>query len=241
MKILVACEESQAVTIELRKLGHEAYSCDIIECSGGHPEWHITQDVLPLLDGNCEFMSMDGQTHTIEGKWDMIIAFPPCTHLAVSGAAHFEKKRADGRQREAIEFFCQFLNADCDRISIENPVGIIAGKYIPKWFPDLAEKYGLPRKPTQIVQPYEYGHAAKKTTCLWLKGLPNLIPTNVVDPGEFYTSPTGMKYSVGASADMARDENGKIIPWNDTRTALIRSKTYAGIAKAMAEQWAGEV
>jgi hypothetical protein len=102
MKILVACEESQAVTKELRRLGHEAYSCDIIECSGGNPEWHIMQDVLPLLDGNCEFMSMDGQAHRIDGKWDMLIAFPPCTHLAVSGARHFEKKRADGRQREGI-------------------------------------------------------------------------------------------------------------------------------------------
>lgn len=240
MKILVACEESQAVTKELRKLGHEAYSCDIIECSGGHLEWHIRWDALALVNGNCTFLTEDGELHHIEGKWDMIIAFPPCTHLAVSGAAHFEKKRADGRQREAIEFFCQFLNADCDRISVENPVGIIAGKYIPKWFPDLAEKYGLPKKPTQIIQPYEYGHAAKKTTCLWLKGLPNLIPTNVVDPGEFYVSPKGRKFSVGSSSDMARDENGKIIPWNDPRTALIRSKTYLGVAKAMAEQWAGE-
>ena len=139
MKVLVACEESQAVTMELRKLGHEAYSCDIIECSGGHPEWHIMQDVLPLLDGDCEFVSMDGQHHTIEGKWDMIIAFPPCTHLAVSGARHFEKKRADGRQREGIEFFCQFLNVNCDRVAIENPVGIISGDYIPTYFPDLAK------------------------------------------------------------------------------------------------------
>lgn len=240
MRVLVACEESQAVTKELRQLGHEAYSCDIIECSGGRPEWHIMQDVLPLLNGDCEFMSMDGRTHSVNGKWDMIIAFPPCTHLAVSGAAHFEKKREDGRQREAIEFFCQFLNADCDRISIENPVGIIAGNYIPKWFPDLAEKFGLPKKSTQIVQPYEYGHAAKKTTCLWLKGLPNLVPTNIVDPGEFYVH-NGKKYSKGASADIARDENGKIISWNDPRTALIRSKTYLGIAKAMAEQWAGDI
>jgi hypothetical protein len=238
-KLLVACEESQTVTKELRRLGHEAYSCDIIDCSGGHPEWHIQQDVLPLLNGNCDFTTCDGIGHHIAGKWDMIIAFPPCTHLAVSGAAHFEKKRADGRQREAIEFFCQFLVADCERVSIENPVGIIAGKYIPQWFPDLAEKYDLPQKPTQIIQPYEYGHAAKKTTCLWLKGLPNLVPTNIVDPGEFYTSPDGRKYSVGASADMARDENGKIISWNDPRTALIRSKTYLGVAKAMAEQWGG--
>ena len=237
MKILVACEESQAVTIELRKLGHEAFSCDIIKCSGGHPEWHIMQDVLPLLNGRCSFKTMDGIEHSIDGKWDVIIAFPPCTHLAVSGAAWFEKKRNDGRQKDAIEFFCQFLNADCDRISIENPVGIISGKYIPKWFPDLAEKYNLPIKPTQIIQPYEYGHAAKKTTCLWLKGLPNLVPTNIVDPGDFYISPDGRKYSVGASADMARDENGKILSWNDTRTALIRSKTYTGIAKVMASQW----
>ena len=239
MKILVACEESQAVTIELRKLGHDAFSCDIIKCSGGHPEWHIMQDVLPLLNGRCSFKTMDGIEHSIDGKWDMIIAFPPCTHLAVSGAAWFEKKRNDGRQKDAIEFFCQFLNADCDRISIENPVGIISGKYIPKWFPDLAEKYNLPIKPTQIIQPYEYGHAAKKTTCLWLKGLPNLVPTNIVDHGDFYISPDGRKYSVGASADMARDEKGKIFSWNDPRTALIRSKTFDGIAKAMASQWSG--
>jgi hypothetical protein len=165
----------------------------------------------------------------------MIIAFPPCTHLAVSGARHFEKKRADGRQREAIEFFCQFLNADCDRIAIENPVGIISGDYIPKHFPDLAEKYNLPRKPAQIIQPYEFGDHARKTTCLWLKGLPLLVPTNIVDPGEI----VGKGFSVGASLDMARDENGKIISWNDPRTAKIRSKTFPGIAKAMSE-WAGE-
>lgn len=240
MKVLVACEESQRVCIAFRERGHNAFSCDIEPCSGGHPEWHIIQDVIPLIDGRCSFKTMDGIKHSIDGKWDLIIAFPPCTHLAVSGAAWFEKKRNDGRQKDAIEFFCQFLNADCDRISIENPVGIISGKYIPKWFPDLAEKYNLPIKPTQIIQPYEYGHAAKKTTCLWLKGLPNLVPTNIVDHGDFYISPDGRKYSVGASADMARDENGKILSWNDPRTAIIRSKTYTGIAKAMAEQW-GEI
>ena len=234
MKILVACEESQAVTNELRRLGHEAYSCDIIECSGGHPEWHVMQDVLPLLDGNCEFMSMDGHAHNIDGKWDMIIAFPPCTHLAVSGARHFEGKRGDGRQREAIEFFCQFLTADCERIAIENPVGIISGDYIPKWFPDLAQRYGLPKKPSQIIQPYEYGDHARKTTCLWLKGMPNLNPTRIVDPGEI----VGKGFSVGASLDMARDENGKILSWNDPRTAKIRSKTFPGIARAIAEQFA---
>ena len=236
MKILVA----QAVTVELRRLGHEAYSCDIIECSGGHPEWHIKDDVLKYMNGDqAIFWTMDGVGHITPAKWDMIIAFPPCTHLAVSGAAWFEKKREDGRQREGIEFFCKFLKANCARVAIENPVGIISGDYIPKWFPDLAEKYNLPIKPTQVVQPFEYGHAAKKTTCLWLRGLPPLTPTNVVDPGEFYIH-NGKKYSKGASADMARDENGKIISWNDPRTAKIRSKTYEGIAKAMAEQWAGE-
>ena len=142
MKILVACEESQVVTIELRRLGHEAYSCDIIEQSGGHPEWHIMRDVLPLLNGRCLFTTTDGVQHEVTDRWDMIIAFPPCTHLAVSGAKHFEKKRADGRQREAVEFFCQFLIADCDRIVIENPVGIISGEYVKTYYPDLAEKYG---------------------------------------------------------------------------------------------------
>lgn len=233
---MVACEESQAVTIELRKAGWEAYSCDIIECSGGHPEWHIMQDVLPLLNGNCEFMTMDGQSHRIDGKWDMIIAFPPCTHLAVSGARHFEKKRADGRQREAIEFFCKFLTADCQKIAIENPVGIISGEYLTQWFPDLAEKYGLPMKPTQIIQPYEFGDHARKTTCLWLKALPLLKPTNIVDPGEI----VGNGFSVGASLDTARDENGKRIRWSDPRTAKIRSKTFPGIAKAMSKAWAGQ-
>lgn len=237
MRILVACEESQAVTIEARRCGHEAYSCDIIECSGGHPEWHIMQDVLPLLNGNCAFKTCDGAEHAIDGKWDMIIAFPPCTHLAVSGARHFEKKRNDGRQHEAIEFFCQFLNADCDRIAIENPVGIISGDYIPKWFPDLAQKHGLPRKPSQIIQPYEYGDHARKTTCLWLKGLPRLTPTNVVDPGRI----VGKGFSCGASLDMARDEQGKILSWNDPRTAKIRSRTFPGIARAMIEHWAGDI
>lgn len=170
---------------------------------------------------------------TCRFDWDMIIAFPPCTHLAGSGAAHFEKKRADGRQRDGIEFFCKFLTADCDRIVIENPVGIISGNYIPFHFPDLAEKYDLPRKPSQIIQPYEFGDHARKTTCLWIKGLPLLTPTEIVDPGEI----VGNGFSVGASADMARDENGKIISWNDPRTAMIRSKTFPGIAKAMADQW----
>ena len=236
MKILVACEESQAVTIELRKLGHEAYSCDIIEQSGGHDEWHIQDDVLPLLNGRCSFKTADSAEHSVESKWDMIIAFPPCTHLAVSGAAWFEKKREDGRQREGIEFFCKFLSANCNKIAVENPVGIISGNYAQKWFPDLAEKYGLPVKYTQKIQPYEYGNHARKATCLWLKGLPKLVPTEIVDMGEI--GPDG--HSVGAGMYKLKDENGKSIPYDDPRTAKIRSKTFPGIAKAMAEQWAGQ-
>ena len=240
MKILVACEESQAVTKELRALGHEAYSCDIIECSGGHPEWHIMQDVIPLLDGNCSFKTMDDIEHTISDRWDMIIAFPPCTNLAVSGSRHFAKKRADGRQKESIEFFCKFLTADCDKISIENPIGIISGDYIPKWFPDLAEKYDLPRKPTQIIHPWMFGDNYSKSTCLWLKGLNPLIPIVTEKPDlewkEWVDKKTGKKkrqplwlYEALLNAKSPQER------------ACIRSKTFPGIAKAMAEQWAGKV
>ena len=197
MKILVACEESQAVTIELRKLGHEAYSCDIIECSGGHPEWHLQQDVVPLL----------------KQKWDMIIAFPPCTHLAVSGAAWFKEKIADGRQQQGIDFFMLFANADCDMVVIENPVGIMSSKW---------------KKPSQIIQPYEYGEPFSKKTCLWIKGLPNLVPTKIVEPGERVTFGSGksMPKWYADAWKLPKEERSKI-----------RSKTFPGIAKAMAEQW----
>jgi len=203
MKILVACEESQAVTIELRKLGHEAYSCDIVECSGGHPEWHLMQDVVPLL----------------KQKWDMIIAFPPCTHLCVSGARHFEAKIADGRQQQGIDFFMLFANADCDKIVIENPIGIMSSKW---------------RKPNQIIQPWEYGDKFQKSTCLWIKGLPNLVPTDIVEKGEFiyFTSKKGVEkkqpkwYFDALKTAKTPDER-----------ARLRSKTFQGIAKAMADQW----
>ena len=229
MKVLIACEESQAVCKAFREKGHEAYSCDIIECSGGHPEWHIMQDVLSLLNGNCMFRTSDGCVHQIKSKWDMIIAFPPCTDLAVSGARHFEKKRADGRQRESIEFFCQFLNANCEKIAIENPIGIMSGDYILKWFPGLAKKYNLPVKVTQIIQPYEYGHNAKKSTCLWLKGLPLLKPTNIVEPDLVsYVCKSGKK--VTFSKHMVKG-------FKSSERAKTRSKTFEGIAKAMAEQW----
>ena len=231
MKVLVACEESQAVCKAFREKGHAAYSCDIIPCSGGHPEWHIRWDALAIINGNCSFMTEDGNLHRIDGKWDMVIAFPPCTDLAVSGARHFEKKRADGRQAKSIEFFCQFFKADCDKIAIENPVGIISGDYIPRHFPDLAEKYNLPIKQSQIIQPYEYGHTAKKSTCLWLKGLPPLKPTKIVEPDlVHYMCKSGKK--VTFSRHMVQGfENGE--------RAKSRSKTFEGIAQAMADQWGG--
>lgn len=228
MKILVACEESQAVTIELRKLGHEAYSCDILNPSGNHPEWHIKGDVIPLLNGNCSFTTLDGSNHLIVEKWDMLLAFPPCTHLSLSGAKHFEKKRADGRQREGIEFFCQFFEADCEKVAIENPLNIIkGGLYIKKWFPDLAEKYDLPRRETQIIQPYWFGDPYEKQTCIWLKGLPLLIPSNIVDTPPRHKTPSG------ASLPAWYSKGGKDRQKN-------RSKTFQGVAKAMAEQWAGK-
>lgn len=237
MKILVACEESQAVTKELRRLGHEAYSCDIIDQSGGHPEWHIMQDVLPLLDGCCHFKTTDGAKHAVLGKWDMIIAFPPCTHLCVSGARHFEKKRANGDQRWGIEFFGKFLTADCDRISIENPVGIISGDYIPRWFPDLAEKYGLPRKPAQIIHPWMFGDNFPKSTCLWLKGLNPLVPLVEEQPELEY-----LEWIDSKTKKKKRQAKWYTDAWHlpPAERAKVRSKTFPGIAKAMAEQWAGE-
>ena len=172
---------------------------------------------------------MDGKLHIIEGKWDMIIAHPPCTHLAVSGARHFLKKLADGRQRDAVEFFCKFLTADCERIIIENPVGIISGEYVQKNFPDLCEKYGLPIKPTQIIQPFEFGDPSRKTTCLWLIGVDKLQPTNVVEPELLeYTCADGRK--VTFSKDYCRTKGDR---------GCERSKTYPGVARAFAEQFGG--
>ena len=199
MRVLVACEESQAVTIELRKLGHEAYSCDIEPCSGGHPEWHLQQDVLPLL----------------KEKWDMIIAFPPCTHLAVSGAAWFKEKIADGRQQQGIDFFMEFANCDCKKVVIENPIGIMSTNW---------------RKPNQIIQPYQFGEPFEKKTCLWLKGLNELIPTNIIDP------PQRVKYESGKSMPKWYADAWKLPP---KERARLRSKTFPSIAKAMAEQWGG--
>lgn len=221
MKILVACEESQALTIELRRLGHEAYSCDIIPCSGGHQQWHIMQDVLPLLNGRCTFRTNDGTVHKQDAKWDMIIAFPPCTYLTVTGNKWFKPEyasrfptRQDDRDA-AIEFFMAFANADCPKIAIENPVGIMSTRW---------------RRPDQIIQPWMFGDAYEKKTCLWLKGLRTLVQTETVNP------PPRMKLKSGKSMPdwYARPRHSK-------ERQTMRAKTFPGIARAMAEQWAGEV
>ena len=223
INVLVACEESQRVCMAFRERGFEAYSCDIQEPSGGHPEWHILGDAIEAINGGI-VTTMDGQTHDV-GKWDLLIAHPPCTYLAVSGNSWFNKEKYGEKavkrrelRKEAAALFMAFVNADVCKIAIENPVGYMSTYY---------------RKPDCIIQPYEFGHQARKKTCLWLKNLPVLKPTNIVSAGEI----TSGGYSIGASANYARDEKGKIIPWNDPRTKKIRSKTFPGIAKAMAEQW----
>jgi len=209
MKVLLACEESQAVCKEFRRLGHEAYSADILPCSGGHPKWHIKGDVLSILN--------DG--------WDMMIAFPPCTHIAVSGAAWFEEKRKDGRQQEGIDFFMEMVNAQIEKIAIENPIGIMSNLY---------------RKPDQVIHPYYFGDPYSKSTCLWLKNMPQLFHADVkdlfndkithVDKGEF------IEYT-----DKKTGKVKRMAKWyNDARSGdhgHKRSKTFPGIAKAMAEQW----
>lgn len=234
MNVLIACEESQRVCAAFREKGHRAFSCDIIECSGGHPEWHIKQDVLPLLDGNCTFYTCDGKCHGVVGQWDMIIAFPPCTHLAVSGARHFEKKREDGRQREAIEFFCAILNANCGKIVIENPVGIISGDYIKKWFPDLCEKYDLPKKPTQIIHPWQFGDDYKKKTCFWIVGEKPLKPTVSEEPKTEYIEWVDKRSGITKRQEKWYFDALKLSP---EERAKVRSKTSVFVAQAMAEQW----
>ena len=226
MKILVACEESQAVTIELRRLGHEAYSCDIIECSGGHPEWHIKGDVLPLLNGDCEFNTMDGERHAISGRWDMIIAFPPCTYLSNAGACRLYPKKGQldmeryQKGLQAKAFFLRFLNADCPHVAVENPVSSSA--------------FEMPRH-TQEIQPYQFNddgtHPYTKKTRLWLKGLSPLIPTtpDCKPVGPYVPAGTGKK---------DREKYGAAKRGEDAKN---RAKTFSGIARAMAEQWAGPV
>ena len=204
MKVLVACEESQAVCKEFRRIGHEAYSCDILPCSGGHPEWHLQQDVIPLL----------------KEKWDMIIAFPPCTYLTVTGNRWFNIDRYGEKaiqrhkdRKEAIDFFMAFANADCEKIAIENPIGIMSSEW---------------RKPNQIINPWQFGDAFEKKTCLWLKGLPELKPTDIVEipPRKRFDSGKSMPSWYAEAWNLPKEERAKL-----------RSKTFPGIARAMAEQW----
>lgn len=220
MKILVACEESQAVTIQLRKLGHEAYSCDVQPCSGGHPEWHIKgdvtkiltpceRDISELLGGNIVETLQNGEKVILPSRWDMIIAHPPCTYLSNAGARHLYKGgqlQQDRYKRglKAKELFMAIYKADCPRIAIENPI--------------QSKIYDLPSF-TQYIQPYEFGHPYKKRTRLWLKGLPKLMPTKIVEV-ECSTRLAGNWFNKGG---VERQKN--------------RSKTFSGIAKAMAEQW----
>lgn len=207
MKILVACEESQAVTIELRRLGHEAYSCDLEPCSGGHPKWHLQVDALELL----------------KMQWDMIIAFPPCTYLTAAGAVRLfghdgtikDPGRFEAGER-AAKFFRSFLEADCKKIAVENPV--------------MLKCFGLP-KYTQKIEPYMFGEPWRKRTCLWLKGLPLLKPTKVVEPKGLWVG------STSANRDSSIYSRYEL---HSNRDPKRRAKTFPGIAKAMAEQWAGD-
>ena len=237
MKILIACEESQTVCIEMRRLGHEAYSCDIQECSGGHPEWHVCGDVLPLINGWCEFTTMDGKRHESSHRWDMIIARPPCTYLTNAGTRHFsprcnspEKIMARGKLRkEAADFFMKFVNADCEHIAIENPVGYMNTFY---------------RKSDQIIHPYYFADGEndtenyyQKRTCLWLKNLSPLKRNMVLNKPEPKYICQGEKCkgkAIGWCEGMSGITGGQVA------RAKARSKTFPGIARAMAEQWAGK-
>lgn len=232
MRILVACEESQVVCKELRKLGHEAFSCDIEPCSGGHPEWHIQGDALKLIYPDvlvCSFepeiedemfgtfKTTDGTIHELPPKWDMILAFPPCTYLTNAGARHLYKGGVLNQERyekglKAKEFFLKFWNAPCERIAIENPT--------PSRIFELPEK-------TQVIQPWQFGHPFTKRTQFWLKGLPLLQPTEIVEPERTWC-PSG-SYS-GKHNDKHRGMFTK-------DRARNRSKTFPGIASAMASQW----
>lgn len=227
MKVLVACEESQAVCKAFRELGHEAYSCDIQECSGGHPEWHIHGDVLPLIDGRCRFKTMDGLEHEVVGRWDMLIAHPPCTYLSNAATRAFSLKATSAekvvqrweKRAKAAVFFMRFILADCEKICVENPVGFMSAAF---------------RKPDQYIDPYmfatsecDFEQYVTKKTGLWLKGLPKLKTNGLPKPNN--------KEIFGVYS------SGKAKTWEDcfSRKANVRSKTFPGIAEAMAEQWGG--
>lgn len=232
MKVLVACEESQRVCQAFRDKGHEAYSADILDCSGGHLEWHIKGDVLKIInpDTNCspdgtnvwsaiDFDTMDGVHHQIN-RWDLMICHPPCTYLTVTGNRWFNEEKYGDKARErkklreeAYNFFLALANADCDKIAIENPIGYMNTHW---------------RKPDQIIQPYWFGEPFEKRTCLWLKGLPNLVAADMVTPEE------RTQFASGKSMPAWYCEAAKLPP---AERSKVRSKTFWGIARAMADQW----
>lgn len=231
MKVLVACEESQTVCKAFRAKGHEAYSCDIQPCSGGHPEWHILGDVITVLnpqkelsdngfdiDEYIEFSTMDGAHHEVD-RWDLIVAHPPCTYLSNAGACRLYPKKGQLNQERyekglaAKAFFMKFLEVDCEHIAVENPIP--------------SKVFELPPY-SQIIQPYEYGHPYTKKTCLWLKGLPKLQPTDVVEP---------LGGWVCGNAEIWKKQAAKGRVYGKEKSAKHRSKTFTGIAQAMADQW----
>lgn len=215
MKILIACEESQAITLAFRKLGLEAYSCDLLPCSGGHPQWHYQDDVFNVI---------------AKENWDMMIAHPPCTYLTSSGVqwlSHPEDKDLPFEERrphpkypnrrkdmlDSVEFVKALYNCKIPMVAIENPIGLLSTRW---------------RKPDQIIQPYMFGDEATKSSCLWLKNLPQLTPTNIVSKGEFVTFSSGKKMTKWyADAKVSSDKERR----------LLRSKTFQGIADAIAKQW----
>ena len=235
LNVLVACEESQRVCTEFRKLGHNAYSCDLLKCSGGHPEWHFKQDVLEVIKNKGGILQ-SGEKIEIDGNWDIMIAHPPCTYLAVSAARWFYRpedkdlpieerrphpnfpNRAKDRE-DGVKFFLSLANADIKYIAVENPIGIMSNRY---------------RKPDQVVQPYYFGDSASKSTCLWLKNLSPLKPTNMVDKGEFVELSSGKRLPKWYSDALTKAKTAE-----ERRT--IRSKTFPGFAKAIAQQWSKEV
>ena len=215
MNVLVACEESQRVCVAFRERGHNAFSCDIEPCSGGHPEWHIMGDVIPLLNGKCRFRTMDGIFHSIDAKWDLIIAHPPCTYFSTAGANWLFRggKLDEERYKKGLEMktlFMAIYNAECEKIAIENPVAM--------------KIWELP-KHTQEIQPYQFGHPFTKKTRLWLKGLPELKPTEIVEPVAKWVS-CGNRTN--------REKQNQAVCKSFTNK---RAKTFDGVARAMAEQW----
>lgn len=237
MNVLVACEESQRVCTAFREKGHNAFSCDILPCSGGHPEWHIQGDALKILNPSYQtgfvatnngakysawygikFTTCDGNIHDFRGTWDLIIAHPPCTYLTLAGNKWFKPEFADrfpGRQKqrkEAVDFFMAIANADCDKIAIENPVGVMSSQW---------------RKPDQYIEPYMFGDPEKKKTGLWLKGLPLLKPTNIVKPMIIHckSGANEPRWHI-ETMHLPKDERSRV-----------RSQTFPGIARAFADQW----